>query len=89
MQLAKKARVSHIAKSQEASQVTIIPEESEEESSEDILDKKKPNASGKRAWWWKFYTIKTLITKYEKGKGKVKEMAFDEKYTCTICKNFD
>jgi hypothetical protein len=49
VQLAKKARVSHTAKSQEASQVTIIPKESEEESSEDILNKKKPNTSSKRA----------------------------------------
>jgi len=90
--LAKRARVSNAAKSQEASQATIIPEESQEEDDdEDILEKKKkqPNASGKRAWWWKYYTIKTLTTTYDKGKGKIKERAFDEKYTCNICKNFD
>jgi hypothetical protein len=51
--LAKRARVSNAAKSQVASQATIIPEKSkEEDNDEDILEKKKKqlNASGKRAW---------------------------------------
>ena len=91
--LAKRARVSNTGASQEASQATIIPEESEnEEDNEDILEEKKQkqaNASGKRAWWWKYYTSKTLTSKYDKGKGKIKERVFDEKYTCNICKNFD
>ncbi len=89
--LAKKARVMAAAKSLESSQVALIPDEIEEEDDEDILIKKKKqlNASGKRAWWWKYYTIKTLITKYDKGKGKVKDRVFDEKYTCTLCKNFN
>jgi hypothetical protein len=51
IQLAKKARISNIAKLQEeAFQVTIIPNKSKEESNEDIPEKKKPNTSGKCAW---------------------------------------
>ncbi|PMD55494.1 uncharacterized protein K444DRAFT_633629 [Hyaloscypha bicolor E] len=67
----KRARVSNTRASQEASQATIIPEESEnEEDNKDILEEKKQN--------------KTLTTKYNKGKGKIKERVFDEKYTCNI-----
>jgi hypothetical protein len=57
----------------------------------DILrgDKKKQlNGAGKRAWWWKHFTIKTLTTKFDKGKGKKKESVFNKEYTCSLCKNF-
>jgi hypothetical protein len=30
-----------------------------------------------------------LTTNYDKGKGKIKERVFDEKYTYNIYKNFD
>jgi hypothetical protein len=52
--LAKRVRISNTGASQEASQATIIPEESEnKEDNKDILEEKKQkqaNASGKRTW---------------------------------------
>jgi hypothetical protein len=44
--------------------------------------------TGKRAWWWIYFTVKTLITKYDKGTRKAKIQAFNEEYSCNICKNF-
>jgi len=86
----KKARVIAIEDSQASSQALSIPDDNEVDENEDILDEKKrqPNAAGKRAWWWKYYLVKTLTTKYDKGKGKIKERVFDEQYDCNICKNF-
>jgi hypothetical protein len=75
----------------ELSQATSIIEEDiqeEEEEGEQQIEKKKSNGTRKRAWWWKFYTIKTLTTKYQKGRGKTKELVYDEKYACNICINF-
>lgn len=67
-------------------QATINEEISEDE--EDLNQEKKKNGAGKRAWWWKFYTVSTLTTTYKKGRGKRTTETFDEKYTCTLCKNF-
>ena len=86
----KKARVIAIEDSQASSQALSIPDDDEVVENEDILEEKKrqPNVAGKRAWWWKYYLVKTLTTKYDKGQGKIKERVFDEQYDCNICKNF-
>lgn len=89
--IAKKARLSAAGKTpssvkESQAQATINAEISEDE--EDLNQEEKKNGAGKRAWWWKFYTISTLTMTYKKGRGKRTTEAFDEKYTCTLCKNF-
>jgi hypothetical protein len=50
-------------------------------------EKKNAKENARRGWFWQYYIITPLDATYNKGKGKKKEVAKDEQYTCDILKN--
>ena len=86
--ITKKPRVSAAEKALNAAKEMEATIQELQSENEDDLDREKKKPSGKHAWWQKFYNIKTLTTTYEKGRGRNKTKAFDEKYTCTLCQDF-
>lgn len=50
-------------------------------------EKKKAKENARRGWFWQYFIITPLDATYNKGKGKKKEVANDEQYTCDISKN--
>jgi hypothetical protein len=84
--LARKAQVQTAQKVIEDSQqstFTVLEDEEEIDESEEP----EKTGVGKRAWWWEHYTVTTLATNFEKGRGKKKVSTADEKYICKLCKN--